>query len=743
MLIFYLFWTSFSIDLYLKLGSPDSRDCTEKEGCSLNSFMQYLEDTNGDTLYLLDDFLDGKDSDRLLIWLSTKSYSELTVIGAPTKLILNSTQNTQKIRLNETVLSLRDISFINMPSSFFYAYQTILTFDNVNFSNNKINGESSIQIESGSLFLSNVRIESTFVHHNSFIHCNDTKIQASGVTLKNFELTTSKCFIFEFDQNCDIDFSNTTFKKSVSLNTVYYMDGCSCVFNLINAKNSNITLFNFVHSSVTVYGLNIHNSDFSLGRITETSLYCMNSVFSKLQASRNFFDIERSNFHFHSFVITDCIFSSIIRCKNRKDNFVSFKNGNFTNLVGLTSSFTFVDSKVLFDQIYFRSIKVQLFSNFFMAKNSFTNLTLCKFDCFSNALLCDYIFSIRNGRFHLDNSQMFNCSMQIFDFLSVRWVIDKVNITDCQCHVPNNQYEMALFKGSGEEPGLMSDCQFFNCLAFQGIIYCHQCDYIVFRKCNFTHCQAVKAGPFSLLFCNVTLVECYIQKCFTPYPSGLITLWGTRSVFEFCSFEHNIKALSPTIRLISPESFVLRNVKAKHYKIFSVFHNTDCKLTIMNCEFGGSLSDTFLVENTNLLQMIAVEFLCNQQCAYYGRSMSDQFSLSTFNYRVFAKEEEKLSKCENYNQFHENYIYSQTRYYEYMNNHEPLSRDSPPFRKFKIVDSYDDPYFVEDITKTADFMEISNTKLILLSISVITLITIKYVLLSILKKTFLKKYINF
>ena len=126
MLFFSIISFTLSIDIYLNPSSinDDSNKCLEKNGCSINALMEYFDDTNGDTLHILNNIDKSEDTFRLLTWISMKSYSEFTIIGSPSYLnMLSSKSNQQyKITLNESIITFEKLqvlySILIMLSSF-------------------------------------------------------------------------------------------------------------------------------------------------------------------------------------------------------------------------------------------------------------------------------------------------------------------------------------------------------------------------------------------------------------------------------------------------------------------------------------------------------------------------------------------------------------------------------------------------------------------------------------------------
>lgn len=731
MLIFYFLSFILSTDIYLNASSniDNNDECFEKYGCSINALMQYFEDTNGDTLHILSDINKPEDSYRLLAWISTKSYSEFTIIGSPSIINMNFVKSNQqyKIILNESIITFENIFFHNINSPLLSTNQGIITLKNVRFEDTQENDDNLIKIESSTCYFSNISIHKANIYHHSFFSFTETKIQIDTACIYDFNLLSSDSFLFNFNDNCQAEINKLSFIRSKSINTVIQISNSVFQMKKTCVYNANITLTNIQNSESTFDQMTISGSDFSFGRIIDSCLSLQNFQIFDSSSSKTIFESDHSVFYFTNHCYLNSTFSTIIRTNGILNSTTIFYNCSFNSIIGTASFFVFSNSYVKFINLKIIDLFIPNYCNFFNGKNTDTVINSSTFRNIYSIGQSSFVISIKDNFIKIYDSSILDIETQFLTVFLGYWEVNNCMFMNCQCYIPNSHFLMTIIEASNFKTGIISGSEFNKCKVFLSSIYCFQGENITVVNSNFSECLGSKASSVSAMKSNITIKHSNFIENNNPFPNGIVTLISSGVIFDDCNFIHLPSSPAPVLRIINPLNLIFSRVTATRYNVFAIFFHVHVPIIFSYCSFEYSFSNTFYISDfNNVFQFDNVSF------PKISLTFEGEVNKSEENFEIFSKKEAKILKNENYYKTHEEYAFSETRYLEYMKNLEPLSHNSTPFRVIPYVNAFPNCDFINDIEQILNSFKKRDQALIFLSFFIMTLITIRYFLVDFL-----------
>lgn len=226
----------------LKLDISQSNTNCETDACGINAIQQVIQDN--DSIIILNNQIDIENSNKLIELISQNSTSNLTLIGAPTTIILDD----QQINLNNS-----NRKFINL---------------------NFIFGKKLIKCHS-----SQIEIKSSNFHSKDgadfAIEATHSKITVQNMNLKNFSN-----FINSFDS--EIYLNNCQITDITECNIPNGIYNSKLFIEKINIQNIKVlNLFSLTNSLSIIESMNIIQSNFdALIMVHNSSLEIANSTFA-------------------------------------------------------------------------------------------------------------------------------------------------------------------------------------------------------------------------------------------------------------------------------------------------------------------------------------------------------------------------------------------------------------------------------------------------------------------------------
>lgn len=666
-----------STDIYINALTTNT-NCLDQTGCSINALTEYSEDTNGDVLHILGDICNPNDTFQLMTWLSTKSFSELTIIGSPSAVYFSFSRHNRmnSLKLNESIITFDKINFVGHNSQFLSITQTYLTITNSIFSDVRIVEHEFMRIEDSSCSFNNVTFINLIIYPSICLFIN-SKVHFDDISLSKDNVKTSNAIFFAFRKKCEVFIQSFHLRNSKLKHPVIQIEDSIADISSIFIGCSDSVLFNAVLSKISIHRCKISCCNFSFGKFQCSSLNLSDFHAHNILSSQALFDFKSTQMTFYNIHINRSQIRSIVRSEKSENSKIC--NFRITNVSGLGTFFVFSNSKILMEKLNIENVTVPQYGGIINNRNTNTTIVDSLFSSIETPQSLGFLFTVKDNYFTIIDSNIVNNSIAILNVVSGNWVINTVSVSHCKLELTEDQSSKALIVGTTFDFGRISNSHFHNCDVSQGIIHCIQAKMTDIVTSKFINCRGTKTGVISMIFSDISISQCIFKGNSALFLNSLITLQNCSSIISTCVFSQNAKSDGPTLKIYNPTKFSLSQVQASEYNIFGVFYDVSNPISIIDCVFAKSFPDTFYFNDSQheigLLHQVFFDSTPMNLPLFDNDS-----TLSNINFFTYQVKETKLSKNINYVTIHENFVYSPTRYYEYMMNLNPLSRQSPPFR---------------------------------------------------------------
>ena len=690
----------FSTDIFLNTSAPPSSDCLYETGCNIHDLLEYSEDTNGDKLYILNKKMNSNETELLFSWLSLKSFSELAIIGCNTQLDMAINNPSYKLILNESIITFSHITFLNISKPFIYAFQTMLTFEYINFINSVINYDHCIKVEGGSVFSAlKITFSNTTIEGSSLFYFMDSKIQMYDVVFKKYFFRKKNCNILQCE-SCNINMERISFRNSKCVNPLLNITNCYSSLKSFSVYQCNITLIYSYKSDLGIENSSFLNSDISLVKGEELTIMTNNMQFHNILSSKILYETENSNISIRNFLFENCSMNALLKSQNNCVSNVHLENGIFDNLTGTSSIFNLFSTNFKVNNLSIYNTKIPIYCHFIFGKNSsvsINNSNILNMTSINN----DIFIFLRNGNAHICNTKFTNCSSQIFYSVFSGFYLNNCCFKYCGLSSETTNSIIAI---DTPNRAFVLNCNFYSCKSKRGILDIKMSQNSLYENTTFYYCNGIK----SIINTNsvkINISQCQINFCKVPSMKCIIKLFNSSATIMNSTFNHHLSKDVPIIQSCGYNNLIaLESCFAKKYDIFAIIKpstpNGNSFLKIFSCKFGKSFPETFHFQQNIPIEINESFFECNVKCAKYNQIPPHFLDSSYANYQLHERKKLKDIKYDNYR--NERDSFSTSKFHEYMKNTNGLNRLSPPFNSFCLQLTCDSDLFENSIFEQRD-----------------------------------------